>query len=199
MNWPINRSFDLMRGHPRPHFINNIPVEVGDANCIEWNVTITRGGEPVSFAGASVYGYFVRADQSTVIVEGTFSGNVLTVVTPPACFAVPGDLKAVMRVTQGTTTITVDAFLLPARKDITDSIVDPGTIVPDLQELLDLIDDMEIDIVNCMVATQAAEDVVASSVRYDIVQSLSAIQKAQAQQNIGFVFTDDGEGNLTMG
>ena len=191
MNWKINHSFDLTRGRAQPHFITDALIEVGDAYSHEWNVALTLHGAPVDLTGATVNGYFVRPDGNTVVVAGTASGSVATVIPTATCFAVKGNVTAIMRVTLNGATVTVDACILVVRKDITSSYVDPGSVVPDLQQLLALIDE-------CEAAAAAAEAVAAYSVRYDQSQNLSAAQKTQARANIGLTFIDDGQGNITI-
>ena len=106
-------------------------------------MTVLDGGEAAQVTG-SVTGYFVRPDGNTVAVQGSMTGNVASVVLAQACYAQEGDVKAVMRLSSGTDAkVTLAALILPVRNVLTDSIIDPGEVIPSLDELLAQIASME--------------------------------------------------------
>ncbi len=188
-SWLIQQEIDLQRGAPVPQVWPNA-LQHGDNQAHTWRVAVLDGGAAAVLSG-SVTGHFVRADGATVTIEGTLSGNVATVLFDATCYAYEGALTGVMRITTGGQKITLAATIFHVRKDLTDVIVDPGTAIPSLEELLAQIDE-------CRTATdaanQAAADVAAALnanadplpvIRYDAAQGLSDAQKAQARDNIG--------------
>lgn len=94
-------------------------------------VEILDGGAPATVSG-SVYGYAIREDEKTVVIEGTLSGNKASIVLPASAYAVIGKLNIVVKVG----TITVGACSAYVYRTTTDAIVDPGSVVPDISELL---------------------------------------------------------------
>lgn len=94
-------------------------------------VEILDGGAPATVSG-SVYGYAIREDEKTVVIEGTLSGNKASIVLPASAYAVIGKLNIVIKVG----TATVGACSAYVYRTTTDAIVDPGSVVPDISELL---------------------------------------------------------------
>lgn len=109
-------------------------------------VEVMDEGSPASLSG-SVYGYVIRADGATVVVEGTLSENKASITLPTSCYVVVGQISIVIKV--GTT--TVGACVGYVYRSTTDTIVDPGSVVPSLAELLAKIAD-------CEAATTAANN-----------------------------------------
>lgn len=98
-------------------------------------VEVTNGGEPVTLSGA-VTAYAVRADGVTAMFSGTISGNVASVILPATCYTQVGTLSIVVKV--GST--TVGACTCYVYRTTTDEIVDPGHVIPSIDELLEQID-----------------------------------------------------------
>ena len=142
-NWLIEQRIDLRRGVQAPQVWPHALMLCGDNNAHTWRVTVMDCGEAAQVTG-SVTGYFVRPDGNTVAVQGSLAGNVASVVLPQACYAQEGDVKAVMRLSSGTgAKVTLAALILPVRNVLTDSIIDPGEVIPALDELLAQIASME--------------------------------------------------------
>lgn len=142
-NWLIEQEIDLQRGAQAPQVWPNALMLCGDNNAHTWRVTVMDGGEAAQVTG-SVTGYFVRPDGNTVAVQGSMTGNVASVVLAQACYAQEGDVKAVMRLSSGTgAKVTLAALILPVRNVLTDSIIDPGEVIPSLDDLLAQIAIME--------------------------------------------------------
>lgn len=114
-------------------------------------VEVTDDGSPASLSG-SVYGYVIRADGATVVVQGSLSSNKASITLPTSCYAVVGQISIVIKV--GTT--TVGACVGYVYRSTTDTIVDPGSVVPSIAELLALIGD-------CEAATTAATSAASSA------------------------------------
>lgn len=140
-NWMIEQEIDLKRGVQAPQVWPNALMLCGDDKAHTWRVRLFDGGKAATVAGA-VTGYFVRADGATVAVEGSLTGNVASVVLAQSCYTVEGDLQAVMRLKTSGGLLTLAALILPVRRVLTDSYVDPEHIIPSLDELLAQIDAM---------------------------------------------------------
>lgn len=180
MNWIIEQRVDLSAAPA-----NDVPVcELmfpGDNLAHEWRISVYNGNEPADIAGGSVAAYFTRYDRLTVLVAGTISGNVITITLPQECYAVPGPVEAGVRYTKNNAKTTVAHRWFDVLKRYeTDSTIDPGEVIPDIDDLLNMVENMEY------------------CVRYDEAQGLSAAQQATARANIGMSAADDGEGNITL-
>lgn len=105
----------------------------GDVNAQIYGVRLFRNGEPENVEG-TVTGYFIRADDQTVVMEGEKEGNVAKVTLAESCFAVPGNFMLAIKVTSGTMTNTlriVDGTILETVKG---DIIDPGNVIQDLSD-----------------------------------------------------------------
>lgn len=141
-NWTIAQKIDLSRGVQAPQVWPDALMLLGDSKAHTWRVTLLDGGKAATVTG-SVTGYFVRADNTTVPVAGTLISNVASVTLEPDCYAVEGDLWGVMRLKTSTGLLTLAALIFPIRNVLTDQIINPGNIIPSLDELLAQIEQME--------------------------------------------------------
>lgn len=103
------------------------------------NVYVMDGEEPATIGG-SVSASVIRADGSTVAVSGALEGNRAYVILPQACYAVPGVISIVIKNTQNSTVTTIAALVANVYQSSTDVVVDPGTIIPSVQNLIAAID-----------------------------------------------------------
>lgn len=132
-------------------------------------VEVTDEGSPASLSG-SAYGYVIRADGATVVVEGTLSENKASITLPTSCYVVVGEISIVIKV--GTT--TVGACVGYVYRSTTDTIVDPGSVVPSLAELLAKIAD-------CEAATTAANNAAANAnAKAGLANDAAALANAKA-------------------
>ena len=99
------------------------------------NVYCYEGEEPATLGG-SVSANVIRPDGTTVPVSGAIDGNKAYVILPQAAYAVPGYVTIIIKVTQNTTVTTIAAIVANNMLSSTDTIVDPGTIVPSVQALI---------------------------------------------------------------
>lgn len=142
-NWVIEQDIDLRCGAQTPQIWPNALMLTGDNLAHTWRVRVFDGGEAVALTGATVTGYFVRTDGNTVAVQGSVEGSTAIVTLAQACYAFEGDLKGVMRLTLGGKTVTLTVLTLMVRKVLTDAIIDPGNVIPSLEDLLAQIEAME--------------------------------------------------------
>lgn len=102
-------------------------------------VELMDGGQAAEVTG-TVSANVLRADGATVAVNGTLTGNRATVTLPQAAYAVPGMTSVVIKLTNSSQVTTIGAIQAIVYRASTDTPVDPGTIIPDIQTLIDRID-----------------------------------------------------------
>lgn len=118
----------------KPITVKQLPgtLFLGDEDSNLIGVEITDNANTPRLTG-DVYGYIVRDDDETIIVEGTLAyGCKASIVLPDVAYAVPGMLSIVIKV--GTT--TVGACIGKVYRSQTDTIADPDNIIPSVQDLL---------------------------------------------------------------
>lgn len=113
----------------------------GDDDANRFGVRAFRNGTPESLSGICT-GYFIRADGETVVISnGTISGNKATVTLPEACYVVEGQFALAIKVSNGGVTTTMRIIDGVVNRTTTSVIVDPGTIIPSIEDLIQAIDD----------------------------------------------------------
>ena len=107
--------------------------EMGD----RFDIAVLRGGQPAQMTGAGVTAYFIRcADGATVVVNGTASGNTVSVTLPESCYALPGRFTLTVKVSMGGVRHAVFACEGAVLRSSTDTLIDPGQMIPSLDDLL---------------------------------------------------------------
>lgn len=101
-------------------------------------VEVFENGQPASLSG-TVAANVIRADGGTVAVSGTLDGNKAYVVLPQSAYLVPGALAVVIKLTTGGIVTTLAAVVAQVYMSSTDTTVDPGTIIPSIEYLLEAI------------------------------------------------------------
>lgn len=103
-------------------------------------VEVYDGDTPASLSG-TVNAYIVRSDGATASAVGTLSGNKVSVVLPADAYGVPGIISIVLKLISGETKTTLLAVVANVYSSSTGSAVDPGTIIPSVEDLIDAIND----------------------------------------------------------
>lgn len=103
---------------------------------------VTDGGEPVALTGAAT-GYVIRPDGNTVVITGTVDGDRAYIILPEAAYAVPGMITVTLRLVDGSAKTVLAAWAVNVQRSASGDIIDPGHVVPSLDELLAQIDAME--------------------------------------------------------
>lgn len=134
--WLIEQSVDLAAGSPSPRVWAEALMLCGDNQAHTWRVAVREAGADVPLTGCAVTGYFIRADGQTVVVQGSAAGNVASVTLAQACYACEGELRAVLRMSKSGAVVTLSALVLRVRREITSAMVDPGDVIPSLDDLL---------------------------------------------------------------
>ena len=176
-------------------------------------ITCTRNGEEVTLAGA-VTARFIRADGTTVYeapadVEPTEEERVSTTLTSiedgkavvilhKDCYNVAGRFQlAIFNVDNGAT-VCVYACVGTIQRSQVGDLIDSGEVFnPD--DWTDEIATLRTLITQTETAKDDAIAAAQHSVRFDTTQTLTDTQKTTARTNMGVVFADDGDGNITMG
>lgn len=153
--WIIPIKVDLLKGENlKPCYQQGIMLPGDDQGHII-EVTIMSGGAPAEVAG-NVRGYFIRqgGDWSTVVCNGSLSGNVASVTMSPQCYAYTGQLRCVVRIenTNGPDFTLIDTIFY-VHEGVGDNIVDPGSPIQDVTELLEYLDEMAEATENAQAAT----------------------------------------------
>ena len=130
-------NHDLMQAVKVQYLDGNLFSQDNAGNLI--GVNLTRDGVAYS-GGGSVSANVIRADGATVAVSGALSGDKATVVLPQAAYAVPGVLSVIIKLTANSEIATIGAVVANVYRSSTDSAIDPGTIIPSIQDLIDEID-----------------------------------------------------------
>lgn len=102
-------------------------------------VNVFDGGDPATLGG-TVAANIIRSDGVTVAASGTLSGNKCSVILPQAAYAVPGVISIIIKLTSGSDITTVCAVVANVYMSSTDSVVDPGTIIPSIETLIEEIE-----------------------------------------------------------
>lgn len=124
-----------------------------------FGVRCYRNGQEESIAGATVTGYFIRADGSTVLISGAglVDGNQAVIILPQSCYSVEGAFSLAIKLTKDGVTSTVRIVDGAVARTTTNTVVDPGSVIPDISDLLAMIEDLE----EAVEAAQAVTDNIA--------------------------------------
>lgn len=118
-------------------------IGAGDELANRFGVRTFRNGQPENISGSCI-GLFIRADGTTVAINnGTVNGNVAYVTLPEACYAVEGVFTLAIKITGGGTTGTLRIIDGMVSRTSTDETVDPGTIMPSIEDLIAAIEAAE--------------------------------------------------------
>ena len=134
------QSVDLLRDNPI--LVRDQPIIKGDANALQWIVTVTKGGVPVDFTGATASLYCARAmldDESsgtTWSSAATTTDGTVTAVLPQDAANVAGPVGCTLRVTQNGASVTVARMAVMAIDPNGSDIVDVGNRMPNIDEVL---------------------------------------------------------------
>ena len=98
-------------------------------------VNVFDNGSPASLSG-SISGSVIRSDGGMVAIEGVLSNNKAYVVLPEAAYAIPGPISIIIKITSGTDITTLCAVVANVYTASTDTPVDPGQVIPSIEELI---------------------------------------------------------------
>jgi len=134
----INLKCDLQHAVKVQYLEGNLFSQDAAANTI--NIEVTDNGAPATIGG-TVSANVIRPDGGTVAVTGgTISGNIVSITLPAACYALVGMITIVVKLSSDSVVTTLAAAVANVYQSSTDTVVDPGTVVSSIQDLIDAID-----------------------------------------------------------
>lgn len=115
------------------------PVTIGEGDVYGdiFGIEVYDDGAPADLTGAGCSGLFIRQDGATVGLIGTVSGNIATVRLEEACYAVNGQYQLTIKLTKSGETVTARIVDGTVNRTTTDVPVDPGTIIPSIETLIE--------------------------------------------------------------
>lgn len=133
-----NLVCDLQNAVKVQYLDGNIFSQDNQGNVI--NVTVLDGVEPATLSG-TISANIIRADGGTVAATGgTITDNVASITLPAAAYAIPGVVSIVIKNTNSSVVTTIAAIVANVYQSSTDTVVDPGTIIPSVQTLISAIE-----------------------------------------------------------
>ena len=137
-------DIELNSGTIHRTFVQKIIGE-GDANANRFGIRLWRNGEPENAGGSTCMGYFIRhANNDTVTINGgLFSGQEAFVELPEACYAYDGGFTLVIKLVGGGVTGTMRIVDGTVVDSMIGSPIDPGSVIPDVSDLLEVIERAE--------------------------------------------------------
>ena len=117
----------------------------GDIKANRYGIRLWRNGEAESAGGSTCMGYFIRhANGDTVTINGgLFSGQEAYVELPESCYAHEGGFTLVIKLVGGGVTGTMRIIDGTVVDSMIGSPIDPGSVIPDLADLLEVIERAE--------------------------------------------------------
>lgn len=112
------------------------PLASLDSKAHAFVIHVMDGSQSANLDHVTCTGWFIRADGVTIPLEGTISGNALTVTLSPACYAVPGRFRLSVKLEASGvihTLLRVQGFVEISR---TDTLASPGTAVSSFDTLI---------------------------------------------------------------
>lgn len=97
-------------------------------------------GETAVDVSGTISANIIRSDGTTVAATGSSSGNRAWVQLPQNAYEIPGVISIIIKATEGTQVTTLCAVVSNVYQSTTDSVIDPGTIIPSIAELIDEIE-----------------------------------------------------------
>lgn len=106
-----------------------------DNNGNKVGVRLTSNGSYTNVIG-NVSANVIRSDGITVPVTGDSDGDKAWVILPQSAYAVPGVISIVIKSSYSSNVSTICAVVANVYQSSTDTIVDPGTIIPSIETLI---------------------------------------------------------------
>lgn len=138
-------DIDLNNGTITRGFANRA-IGYADKNGNRYGVKVNRAGQPVQLTDCTCTGFFIRhADGATIPIVGEIDNNVGFVILPAACYALEGSFSLAIKINSSDSNVKGTKRIVDGTVVMTDTgtYVDPGTILPNIQTLLDAIEAAE--------------------------------------------------------
>jgi hypothetical protein len=161
-NKPTAFGFDFVKGEALSHKVQ---------------ITVLNKGVAVSLSGATCMIYVVRsADGGTVSISADVADNVMSKELTAECFAYARPIAILATATINGKTKAVLFRSATVRDGITDAVIDPGSAIPNLAELLAAVADVE--------AATAAAEAATALIRYTFVKYSAITQNSDMKDTI---------------
>lgn len=98
-------------------------------------VRVFNNGADAAIAG-TVSGTVIRSDGASVAITGTRTNNKCSIILPQAAYSVPGVISIIIKLKNGDDITTLCAVVANVYVSATDTVVDPGMIIPDIAALI---------------------------------------------------------------
>lgn len=118
-------------------------LATGDKLANRIGVRVRRRGQPVDLTGHAVIGYFIRPDLQTVVMDGATDGDLAYVDIAQACLTERGPFSLAIKVSGDDVTQTLRVLDGSIILTQTDALIDPGEVVPTLDDIFAQIAAME--------------------------------------------------------
>jgi len=137
----FNCKVDLARGVQKTIIRQVLATEDNLAHT--FHIACTRNGAEEDLTGASVSGYFIRADGVTASLVGSVIGNIASVTLNNSCYKTEGRCHLIVKLTKDGTVSTIFWGEGCVSLSQTSTIIDDGEITLSLDELLAKITEYE--------------------------------------------------------
>ena len=162
----------------------------GDNNSNKIGVLLFKGNLPQDITG-TVIGKVIRMDGATVEYQGYSEGNLAYILLTESAFAYPGRLEIKIRIIDGDQKMVIADYVAKASRTETGKIIDPGHVVPDVDDVIAKQAEIEQAINDANDAAENANAAASHSVRTDTNTSLTNQEKETARNNINAVATSE--------
>lgn len=150
-----------------------IVMATGDCLANRFGAVLRRNNDPVDVTGAAVNGYFIRPNGDTVVCPGVAEGDTVYVDLPAACYTQNGNFSLAIKVSSTDVTQTVRVVDGYIRQTQTETLIDPGEVVPSLDQLFAHIAEMETIVDQAQEIVDKAKTEVSSASAPAIVENAS--------------------------
>ena len=153
----------------------------------EFIISVRKNGVKQTVTG-SVSGKFIRANGTTIFLQGSISNGDAVVRLHQDCYNVQGRFTFNIFNTQSGVTTCIYSAVGKMDMGSTETVIDAGDVVPDISDVVAKQEEMTQVIEDARTATAAANQAAVAGdskfVRYDSSQSLTSAQKSTARSNI---------------
>ena len=128
----------------------------GDKLAHMLRIQVKADGQAVALAGWAVTANMIRQDQTTVTITGKAVGNAAEVTLEAACYGQSGGFTLSVALSKDEQLITIFCGRGDVTRTRTDSLVDPGRVIPSIDEIIAQYGLMKTAVQNADAATKQA-------------------------------------------
>ena len=141
LRWTIKQIVDLSQGY-QCGVVPDVLMIPGDEQAHTWTVEIMENGQAVDLSGCTVNAFFVRGDGKTVFIVGSVDANSASVVLAHECYAIAGLLRGIMKILKSDSVVSICEAFFTVRESIPGQYIDPGDVVPSIEDILQQMDSL---------------------------------------------------------